>query len=150
MCRSINQMVLFMTRYFVVCNLASLGPILYVARSCNTIHGMKYSISYQCMILREREAFTLRSKRSAIQVAPSAASQAEVFCICPPILFHISRNCDPLAGMPRISFICEVTIIRATADVKPELTGPDTKSIKNPEINTRLLERVSWRCLKLV
>lgn len=77
--------------------------------------------------------YTLRNKRSAIQVTPSAASQAEVSCKCPTRLFHISRNCEPCAGIPSISFTCDVIIIRATADVNPELTGPDTKSIKNPK-----------------
>lgn len=76
---------------------------------------------------------TLRINSNAIQDAPRAASQADVSCISPPMLFHISINWEPLAGIPRISLICDVTIIKATADVKPELTGPDTKSIRNPE-----------------
>lgn len=68
-----------------------------------------------------------------MQDAPRAASQADVSCISPPILCHISINWEPLAGMPRMSLTCDVTIIKATADVKPELTGPDTKSIRNPK-----------------
>lgn len=49
------------------------------------------------------------------------------------MLFHICTKVDPLAETARISFICDVTIISATAEVNPELTGPDTKSIKNPK-----------------
>jgi hypothetical protein len=67
-----------------------------------------------------------------MQNAPRIASQVEVSCINSPMLCHISINCEPLAEIPRISLICDVTIIKATADVKPELTGPDTKSIRNP------------------
>lgn len=67
-----------------------------------------------------------------MQDAPRAASHPEVSCMFAAIFCHISRNWEPLAEMPRISLICDVTIIRATADVKPELTGPDTKSIKKP------------------
>lgn len=55
------------------------------------------------------------------------------------MLCHISMNCEPLAEMPRMSLTCDVTIIKATADVKPELTGPDTKSIKNPNKETKRL-----------
>lgn len=33
-----------------------------------------------------------------------------------------------------MSFSCDVTMINATAEVKPELTGPETKSIRKPEI----------------
>jgi len=46
--------------------------------------------------------------------------------------------------MPRISLICDVTIIKATADVKPELTGPDTKSIRNPEIKKILYNFIAY------
>lgn len=35
-------------------------------------------------------------------------------------------------NIPKISLTCDVKIIKATALVKPLLTGPDTKSIKNP------------------
>lgn len=73
-----------------------------------------------------------------MQVTPRTASQAEVSCICSARFLHISINCEPLAGMPSTSFICEVMIIKATADVKPELTGPDTKSIRNP--GTHIIE----------
>ena len=48
------------------------------------------------------------------------------------MLLHNSKNVAPFAVIPSISLICDVTIIKATADVNPELTGPETKSIKNP------------------
>lgn len=49
------------------------------------------------------------------------------------MLVHISRKVVPSAGTPKISFICDETIIKATADVNPELTGPETKFIMKPE-----------------
>ena len=45
---------------------------------------------------------------------------------------HISRNVVPLATMPKMSLTCDDKIIRATALVKPDETGPDTKSIRKP------------------
>jgi hypothetical protein len=41
----------------------------------------------------------------------------------------------PDALIPNISLTCDVTIIRAAADVNPEETGPDMKSITNPVDN---------------
>jgi hypothetical protein len=38
----------------------------------------------------------------------------------------------PDAVIPNISLTCDVTMIRAAADVNPEETGPDMKSITNP------------------
>lgn len=64
---------------------------------------------------------------------PRIASQAEVSWICSTILFHMAVKVAPDALMPRRSLICEVTMIRATADVNPELTGPETKSMRKPE-----------------
>lgn len=44
----------------------------------------------------------------------------------------ISTRVVPAALIPIRSFICDVTISMATADVNPELTGPEMKSIKKP------------------
>lgn len=76
--------------------------------------------------------FTLRMRRNAMHVAPRTASQTEVRCTPSAMLFHNCTKVEPFAFIPSISFIWDVTIIRATADVNPELTGPDTKSIRNP------------------
>lgn len=48
------------------------------------------------------------------------------------MLVQVCMNVVPEAVMPRTSLTCDVTMIRAQADVNPEDTGPDTKSIKNP------------------
>lgn len=48
------------------------------------------------------------------------------------MLIHCSTNVVPVIFIARTSLICDVTIMRATADVKPEETGPDTKSKRNP------------------
>jgi hypothetical protein len=37
-----------------------------------------------------------------------------------------------VAITPNISLTCDVTMIRAVADVNPDVTGPDMKSIRNP------------------
>jgi hypothetical protein len=47
-------------------------------------------------------------------------------------LLQVSTNVAPDAVIPSTSFIWEVIIIKATAEVNPDETGPDTKSIKNP------------------
>jgi hypothetical protein len=47
----------------------------------------------------------------------------------------ISDMVVPAALMPIKSFICDVTMSMATADVNPELTGPEMKSIKKPAMS---------------
>jgi len=44
----------------------------------------------------------------------------------------ISNSVVPAAFMPIKSLICDATMSIATADVNPEFTGPEMKSIKNP------------------
>lgn len=41
----------------------------------------------------------------------------------------------PFAAIPKIFFTCDVKMISDTADVNPDDTGPDTKSIRNPKPN---------------
>lgn len=54
----------------------------------------------------------------------------------PPMLAisfdHISTKVLPPPLIPKMSFICDDKIIKATALVKPDDTGPDTKSIRKP------------------
>lgn len=45
---------------------------------------------------------------------------------------HICTNVLPFAAIPKMSFICDDKIIKATALVKPEDTGPETKSMRKP------------------
>lgn len=40
--------------------------------------------------------------------------------------------------MPKMSFTCDVKIIKAAADVNPEDTGPEMKSIIKPGILNRI------------
>lgn len=49
------------------------------------------------------------------------------------VLIQISKKVDPLADTPKISLTCDVTMIKATADVNPDETGPDTKFTRNPK-----------------
>lgn len=47
-------------------------------------------------------------------------------------LSQFSIKVFPDACIPNISLTCDVTMIRAAADVNPDETGPDMKSITNP------------------
>lgn len=67
-----------------------------------------------------------------MHIMPKTVSHGFVACISVKIELHISTNVAPCTVIPSISFICDVTIIKATADVNPDDTGPDTKSIRNP------------------
>lgn len=67
-----------------------------------------------------------------MQAMPKAVSHPFVLWMSWKMLFQVSTKVVPDALMPRTSFTCDVTIISATADVKPDETGPDTKSIRNP------------------
>lgn len=51
----------------------------------------------------------------------------------------------PLAVMPIKSLICDATMSMATADVNPEFTGPEMKSIKKPA--TSWDKRKTKKCL---
>lgn len=44
----------------------------------------------------------------------------------------MSNNVVPAALIPIKSLNCDATISMATADVNPEFTGPEIKSIKKP------------------
>lgn len=68
-----------------------------------------------------------------MQAQPKIGSHKLVLCIFSKILIHTSRKVLPATVMPKMSFTCDVMITKATADVNPEDTGPDTKSTINPE-----------------
>lgn len=63
---------------------------------------------------------------------PRSVSHILMLCISLNTLFQVSTKVFPEASIPKRSFTCDVTMMRAAADVKPEDTGPETKSIKNP------------------
>lgn len=67
-----------------------------------------------------------------MQEIPKTASQTLVLWISLKIFPHISVNTDPGAYIPRMSLTWEVRMIKATADVKPEDTGPEMKSMRKP------------------
>jgi hypothetical protein len=77
--------------------------------------------------------FTLRRSRTAIHINPRRVSHSRVSEICSNSCSQTSRNLLPGKLRPRTSLICVVAIIMAAADVKPTDTGPEMKSIKNPE-----------------
>lgn len=69
---------------------------------------------------------------TTMQDMPMTASHGCVLCMSLKMLFQVCTKVVPEAIMPRTSLTCEVTMIRAQAEVNPEDTGPDTKSIRNP------------------
>lgn len=73
-----------------------------------------------------------------MQKKPSTASPTLVWCIFLKMLDQVCMKTVPDADIPRRSFTCDVKIIRATAEVKPEATGPETKSIMKPGIRSRI------------
>lgn len=85
-------------------------------------------------------------KSTAMQVSPRTVSHIFVSLMLDRILIHISTNVLPVTLMLRISFIWDVTMISATADVKPDDTGPDTKSMMKPKKDLRF-RKVSLRLI---
>lgn len=77
---------------------------------------------------------TLMPRRIIIQLQPRIVSHNFVLWISENIPFQISIKLFPDTTIPRISLTWDVRITRAAADVKPEPTGPDIKSIRNPRM----------------
>ena len=67
-----------------------------------------------------------------MQTTPKTESQSRVFPMAPIRFIQCSMKVVPVAVIPNTSLTCDVTMIRAAADVNPEETGPDMKSITNP------------------
>jgi len=67
-----------------------------------------------------------------MQTTPRTESQSRVSPMAPIIFSQYSMKVLPVALIPNTSLTCDVTMIRAAADVNPEETGPDMKSITNP------------------
>lgn len=77
--------------------------------------------------------FTLKRSKIAIHIKPRRVSHSRVSEICSNNCSQTSRNLLPGKLRPRTSLICVVAIMMAAADVKPTDTGPEMKSIRNPE-----------------
>jgi hypothetical protein len=67
-----------------------------------------------------------------MQLNPSAVSHTRIPSMLSIIDDHICTNVVPFALIPKMSLTCDERMINATALVKPDETGPETKSIKNP------------------
>lgn len=76
---------------------------------------------------------TLISNKTTIHEQPMSASYPLVAHIFLKRLSHICIKVFPFIEIPSISFTWDVTIMSAAADVKPDETGPEIKSIRNPE-----------------
>lgn len=67
-----------------------------------------------------------------MQATPRTVSHVLVSFMERNRLSQFSIKVFPDARIPNMSLTCDVTMIRAAADVNPEETGPDMKSITNP------------------
>lgn len=67
-----------------------------------------------------------------MQATPRTVSPSRVSAMARIRFFQYLMKVFPVAVIPNISLTCDVTMIRAAADVNPEETGPDMKSIINP------------------
>lgn len=67
-----------------------------------------------------------------IQIIPNVVSPSRKLFMSFNIDTIMSIKVDPAALTPIKSLICDATISIATADVNPEFTGPEMKSIKKP------------------
>jgi hypothetical protein len=79
---------------------------------------------------------TLMRSRITMQAIPRTVSHVLVSFMARNRLSQFSMKVFPDARIPNMSLTCDVTMIRAAADVNPEETGPDMKSITNP-VNIR-------------
>lgn len=72
------------------------------------------------------------SRRITMQEKPRIVSAI----LMPPMFSmiddHIDTNVLPFALIPKMSLTCDDKMINATALVKPDDTGPETKSIRKP------------------
>lgn len=74
---------------------------------------------------------------TTMQVTPRIVSPMRKCAMSLDMDTIMSTSVVPAALTPIKSLICDATISIATADVNPEFTGPEIKSIKKPAI---------WKC----
>lgn len=67
-----------------------------------------------------------------MHVDPSITSPIRIFFKSLDIDTIISNRVVPTARIPSTSLTCDAMMSIETADVNPEFTGPDIKSIKKP------------------
>lgn len=79
---------------------------------------------------------TLIKSITTMHIKPNNASPGRKLCLSLYMDTVISSNVDPAELTPIISVICDATIRIETADVNPEFTGPEMKSIKKPKTTT--------------
>lgn len=65
---------------------------------------------------------------------PSTMSPIRKLCMSLDMDTIISNRVLPAALTPIMSLICDAIISIATAEVNPEFTGPEMKSIKKPTV----------------
>lgn len=87
-------------------------------------------------ILSEIIVLLTRNKRiTTMHVDPSITSPIRIFFRSLEIDMTISNRVVPTARIPSMSLICDAMMSIDTAEVNPEFTGPEMKSIKKPATN---------------
>lgn len=76
--------------------------------------------------------FTFRNKRSRMKERPRSASHTFIDFQWLNIPAITLGNDEPRNLSPKIIFICENITVVAAAEQKPEITGPEISSTKNP------------------
>lgn len=104
--------------------------IYYLFYSTNT-----YNVRNVCSksINIEQNEFTLITRMKAMAASPKYMSPFLRSWKCSISFSMMSFTVSPLNRTPKMPFNCDSTIIMEVAVVKPEVTGVEIKSTKNPE-----------------
>lgn len=98
-----------------------------------------YASTKKNVSINVKAKLTRSISSSAMQMKPSTGSHREEFFSDLKMEIHCCKNVVPVTVIANRSFTCEVAIISATADVKPDETGPETKFMRNPRPRTPII-----------
>lgn len=97
---------------------------------------LKYFFFAPC----ELKIRTLKNNTIIIVATPKTESHSLISLIFTKKDFQASRNSLAGPGIPSKDLVCELAILIAAAVVKPDITGNEKKSTKNPRIHHILLK----------
>lgn len=86
---------------------------------------------------------TLINSKMTMHEKPKTVSDNLMPSMLWTIARHISTKVVPPPFIPKMSFICDDKMINATALVKPDDTGPETKSMRKPSPKNPMRSSVS-------
>ena len=91
----------------------------------------KNKINFNRIVIFRKSTF--RNKSSKTHANPRRVSNGRISLQCSKMPGITLANDEPRKVNPRSVLICEVMVIIAAAEQKPEITGPDMKSIIHPK-----------------